>query len=153
MAVCSWSSSAECSSFARKSTRLASPVLPAASLRYLFCCDRVASMSSISTSSKTWQVGVARRIITPGNHVELAGLGYYLQRTPTSVRDNLTATAMVIEDAAGKAVALIAFDIMYGDDNFTKAIRDQICRQTDLRPEGICVNCSHSHNAPNAASV
>jgi hypothetical protein len=98
-------------------------------------------------------VGIARRIITPGNHVELAGLGYYLQRTPTSVRDNLTATAMVIEDSAGKAIALIALDIMYGDDNFTKAIRDQICRQTNLRPDAICVNCSHSHNAPNAAFV
>src|SRR5215831_16803863 len=110
-------------------------------------------MNSISTSSKTWSVGIARRIITPGDHVELAGLGYYLQRTPTSVRDNLTATAMVIEDSAGKAVALIALDIMYGDESFTRTIRDQICRQTNLNPAAICVNSSHSHNAPNAAFV
>ena len=110
-------------------------------------------MNSISTSSKTWTVGVARRIITPGNHVELAGLGYYLQRTPTSVRDNLTATAMVIEDSAGKAVALIALDIMYGDESFTSTIRDHICRHTNLTPAAICVNCSHSHNAANAAFV
>ena len=98
-------------------------------------------------------MGVARRVITPGNHVELAGLGYYLQRTPTSVRDNLMATAMVIEDRAGKSVALIALDIMYGDENFTGNIREQICKQTSLPPDAICVNCSHSHNAPNAAFV
>src|SRR6267378_2590866 len=99
-------------------------------------------------SAGNWKVGVARRVITPGNHVELAGLGYYLKRTPTSVRDNLTATTMVIEDRAGKSVALIAMDVMYGDDNFTRSIREQICRQTSLTPDAICVNCSHSHNAP-----
>ncbi len=103
--------------------------------------------------SKTWKVGVAKRVITPGNHVELAGLGYYLNRTPASVRDNLAATAMVIEDHSGKSIALIALDIMYGDDNFTKTIREQICRDTNLSPGAICVNCSHSHNAPNAAFV
>ena len=32
-------------------------------------------------------VGVARRLITPGPEVELAGLGYYLNRTPERVRE------------------------------------------------------------------
>jgi hypothetical protein len=105
------------------------------------------------STSTNWHAGIARRVITPGNHVELAGLGYYLNRTPASVRDNLAATALVIEDPGGNAIALIAMDIMYGDAGFTKSIRDQICGQTNLRPEAITINCSHSHNAPNAAFV
>jgi hypothetical protein len=42
---------------------------------------------------------------------------------------------------------------MYGDDNFTRTIRAQICSRTNLTADAICVNCSHSHNAPNAAFV
>ena len=110
-------------------------------------------MNASPASATPWKIGVARRTITPGNHVELAGLGYYLNRTPKSVRDDLTATALVIEDQNGKSVALVALDIMYGDDNFTKVIRSQVAAQTSIPPEAICVNCSHSHNAPTAAFV
>src|SRR2546430_13579616 len=45
-----------------------------------------------------FQVGTARRIITPPTGVELAGLGYYLNRTWERVRDDLAATALVIGD-------------------------------------------------------
>src|SRR6266576_6904755 len=98
-------------------------------------------MKSSLTPDPDWKAGVARRVITPVNHVELAGLGYYLNRTPTSVRDNLTATAMVIEDKRGNAVALVALDIMYGDEDFTNRIRHQVAEQTSIASEAICVNC------------
>ena len=87
----------------------------------------------LSTNSH-WNIGVARRIITPGKNVELAGLGYYLNRTATSVRDDLAATALVIEGANGKSIALIALELMYADENFTRSIRDQISSQTSLAP-------------------
>ncbi|HEU5123649.1 MAG TPA: hypothetical protein VFW05_06255 [Verrucomicrobiae bacterium] len=109
----------------------------------------------MNTSGKradsSWAVGVARRIITPGFHVELAGLGYYLNRTPERVRDDLTATAMVIEDAEGRCVAWVAVDLMYADEQFTRKIREQVASETSISPSAICVNCSHSHNAPTAA--
>ncbi len=111
-------------------------------------------MSEIpSTHDLDWKAGVSRRIITPPSNVELAGLGYYLQRTSTSVRDDLTATGLVIEDKNGRCIGIVALDIMYGDDAFTKVIRDRVAARTNIQPEAICVNCSHSHNAPNAAFV
>src|SRR6266498_1076222 len=100
-----------------------------------------------------WAVGVARRIITPAMNVELAGLGYYLNRTPERVRDDLSATAMVIEDYQGKAVALLALDLMYADEDFTRKIRERVTAHTGIAGSAICVNCSHSHNAPTAAFV
>jgi hypothetical protein len=106
-----------------------------------------------SASACIWRVGVARRVITPDFHVELAGLGYYLNRTPTSVRDNLTATALVIEDAAGNCVALAALDIMYGDEAFTSKVRADVASRTDIRPEAVCINWSHTHNAPTIGNV
>jgi len=98
-------------------------------------------------------VGVSRRVITPPWGVELAGLGYYLQRTWKTIRDDLAATAMVVTDDDANSVALVAMDLMYNDQDFTRCIRELAAAHTDIRPEAICVNCSHSHNAPTAGLI
>src|SRR5256885_17271934 len=103
-------------------------------------------------SKKSWMVGVARRVITPPPGVELAGLGYYLERKWQSVRDDLTATALVIGDGEN-SIAIVALDLMYNDAAFTKRIRDLAAAETDIKPTAICVNCSHSHNAPTAGLI
>ena len=101
----------------------------------------------------SFAVGVSRRTITPPWGVELAGLGYYLQRTWERVRDDLDATAVVISDDEGNSVALVAADLMYNDRGFTRNIRECVAAQTDLQPASICVNCSHSHSAPTAGYI
>ena len=100
---------------------------------------------------KNWTVGIARQIITPPLHVELAGFGYYLNRTAERVKDDLNATALVVGDGENHFIAFVAVDLMYGDEAFTRAIRDRASAATGIAPEAICVNCSHSHNAPTAA--
>ena len=100
-----------------------------------------------------WRVGVARQDITPPPGVELAGLGYYLRRTWTRVRDSLHATALVVEDEAGNGIALLALDLMYNDAGFTRAIREQVAARTPLQPSAVVVNCSHSHSAPTAGLI
>lgn len=100
-----------------------------------------------------WRVGVARRGINPPPGVELAGLGYYLERSWQRVRDGLTATAMVVSDDTGESLALVAVDLMYNDASFTWRIRELAAAQTNLPPKAICVNCSHSHNAPTAGFI
>lgn len=99
-----------------------------------------------------FQVGVARKTITPPPTVELAGLGYYLNRRGEHVRDDLNATALVIgnDDAC---VAVVAVDLMYNDAAFTQKVREQAAANTKLRPEAICVNFSHTHNAPTAGLI
>lgn len=97
-------------------------------------------------------IGVSRTKITPPAGVELAGLGYYLERVWQRVRDDLTATAFVAE-AAGGAVAIAAVDLMYMDAAFTSAVREAVAKETNLPPEAICVTASHSHNAPTAGFI
>jgi len=99
-----------------------------------------------------FQVGVARRKVTPPPTVELAGLGYYLNRKGERVRDDLNATAFVIgnDDAY---TAIVAVDLMYNDAAFTKKVRHQASAKTKIRPEAICVNFSHTHNAPTAGLI
>jgi neutral ceramidase len=97
--------------------------------------------------------GVARRIITPTTKVELAGLGYYLQRYGERVRDDLNATALVVTGSNNKSVAIVALDLMYNDAAFTRSIREQAAAKTGLAPESICTNCSHTHKAPTAGFI
>jgi len=69
------------------------------------------------------------------------------------MRDDLHATALVISDAVGQTVALVALDLMYNDADFTRHIREFVRAQTGLRPDTISVNFSHSHNAPTAGLI
>jgi neutral ceramidase len=101
----------------------------------------------------SFQAGVARRVITPKTKVELAGLGYYLDRYWQRVRDDINATALVVTGSNEKSVAIVAIDLMYNDAAFTASIRKQAAAQTGLDPQSICVNCSHSHNAPTAGFI
>lgn len=103
--------------------------------------------------STGFQAGAARRIITPKTKVELAGLGYYLERYWERVRDDINATALVISGSNDKSIAIVAMDLMYNDAAFTASIRQQAAAQTGLAPESICINCSHTHNAPTAGFI
>jgi len=98
------------------------------------------------------QIGVARTRLTPPWGVELAGLGYYLKRTWQRIRDDLAATALVIDDGE-RLIALIAVDLMYSDRDFVQTVRTLVSVHTNLYPEAICVACSHSHNTPTVAII
>src|ERR1700748_3323734 len=93
-------------------------------------------------SCPQWRVGIARRKITPSFNVELAGLGYYLNRTGQRVRDDLTATALVIQGEKGGSAAIIALDIMYCSEEFVQNIRGKVMARTGIPADAICVNCS-----------
>ncbi|HVS38062.1 MAG TPA: hypothetical protein VMS17_21050 [Gemmataceae bacterium] len=99
-----------------------------------------------------FQSGVARTGLTPPPGVELAGWGYYLGRVWRRVRDHTAATALVLDDGA-RSAAIVAVDLMYLDAEFTTAVRREAARHTGIRPEAICVACSHSHNTPTAAFI
>ncbi|MBI2193646.1 MAG: hypothetical protein HYU36_16850 [Planctomycetes bacterium] len=96
--------------------------------------------------------GVSRVRLSPFWGVELAGMGYYLERTWEGIHDDLTATALVVDDGRQRA-ALVAVDLMYLNAEFVRGVRSLAAASTDLLPESITIGASHSHNAPNAAQV
>jgi neutral ceramidase len=101
----------------------------------------------------SFNVGVARKIITPRTKVELAGLGYYLERTWESVRDDLAASALVIGYGTDEAVAIVTLDLMYPGSQLTASIRERVAEHTGISPASVCVHCSHTHNAPTATTI
>jgi hypothetical protein len=98
------------------------------------------------------RAGVARMRLSPPWGVELAGWGYYLSRVWQRVRDDTAATALVLDDGE-EAAALVAVDLLYADADFTHAVRRMAAAHTGLRPDSICVSCSHSHNTPTVAFI
>ncbi len=101
-----------------------------------------------------WLAGIARRVINPPPGVELAGLGYYLGRTWERIHDNLNATALVVTEArSSKSIACVALDLMYNDAAFTARVRSLAKAKTGFAAESICVNFSHTHNAPTAGFI
>jgi neutral ceramidase len=95
-----------------------------------------------------WFVGIARRTITPPPGVELAGLGYFLKRTWNSVHDDLNVSAFVVDDSQGASAAIVSLDLLSMDAEYVQAIRKGVSIQTPLNGISVCINCSHSHNAP-----
>ena len=102
--------------------------------------------------SQSLQIGVARTQLSPPWGVELSGWGYYLQRIWQRVRDHTAATALVVDDGT-RSAAVAAVDLMYADTAFVNEVRRHASAATGLRPESICVACSHSHNTPTVALI
>jgi hypothetical protein len=96
--------------------------------------------------------GVARTVITPYWGVELTGWGYYIERRWQRVRDDLCATALVVDDGRNSA-AIIAVDLMVIDDRFTALAREKVSAETGIPQHAILLTASHSHNAPAAGGL
>jgi hypothetical protein len=99
-----------------------------------------------------FSAGVSRSIITPYWGVELTGWGYYIERRWRRIRDDLKASALVLDDGS-RTAALVALDMMVIDRQFTDQTRRLIHQHTGIPPEAILLTCSHSHNAPAAGGL
>jgi hypothetical protein len=86
------------------------------------------------------RAGVARRTITPPPGIFLVGYG---DRTKgnTGVHDDLTATALVLEDGAGR-LAIVALDMLAINEFVVDRVRAR------LDPIEVLLCCSHTHSGP-----
>ena len=64
----------------------------------------------------------------------------------TGVYDPLTATALVLEDADGKRVAIVGQDLLCVDWNLTEACMDTAAERAGA--DLVIINSSHTHSAP-----
>lgn len=88
----------------------------------------------------TLSAGVARRIITPPKGIYQIGYG---DRTKGNigVHDDLTATALVLEDGATH-IAIVALDMLTINEFIVDRVR------TRLAPTEVLLCCSHTHSGP-----
>lgn len=97
--------------------------------------------------SEEWKAGVATVRITPVEPMWMAG---YAARTKPAegTAQDLFAKALALEDAAGTRVVIVTLDLI----SVPRFLRDRLAatarEKYQLPPEGLLVNCSHTHCGP-----
>jgi hypothetical protein len=91
-------------------------------------------------------IGIARRIITPGKPVYLAGYGSRTEKVSEKYHD-LKATAACFEQDGNRFVVLSA-DLLCFDERMVKPIKAEVEKQIGLKPEQVLLAATHTHYAP-----
>lgn len=98
------------------------------------------------TAASALRAGAAETTITPAPGVDLSG--YAAREGPSiDVHDDLWCRAVVLDDGMTR-VALISLDLLGIDFELDAAIRAAVARSARIDPQGILVNCSHTHAGP-----
>lgn len=92
--------------------------------------------------------GVYRTLINPAQGTYLAGYGHPF-RGCRSVRDDLTATALVLDDGATR-LALVAVDQLAIAEDVADLIRQQVA--ASVPADHVLIACSHGHCTPVASA-
>lgn len=92
------------------------------------------------------RAGLARTRITPPARSYLIGYGGRLGGN-TGVRDELTATALVLGDGAVR-VGVLAVDMLCLHEDVVARVRERVLAEAGIPPEALLVACSHTHAGP-----
>jgi hypothetical protein len=101
---------------------------------------------SAESDPMNWQVGLARRAITPKTNVWLAGYGS--KRASDGKLHDLWAKVLALKDPSGKRVVMVTTDHM----GMSRSIYDPLCaavqQRYGLAPAEFMITFSHNHCGP-----
>lgn len=103
-------------------------------------------MPQPDTVSSGIKIGLGETIITPGENLLMRG--FARSQTATGTHDDLHARALIVEDAAGNAVALLTLSLVYIERDIVERIRNGITASTGIAGEAIMISCTHTHAGP-----
>jgi len=95
----------------------------------------------------SWQAGVAKVVITPGEPMPMAGYAGRDQPAEGKLTE-LWAKALVLQDPAGHQAVLITLDLIGIDRGLSQAICAQLQQTHGLTRDQIAINASHTHTGP-----
>lgn len=95
----------------------------------------------------TWKAGASSAVITPKTLMWMAG--YASRKAPAEgVETDLHAKALVLEDADGGRLALIAADLVSVPRSVRLATAEAVQKAYGIPPERLLINVSHTHCGP-----
>jgi neutral ceramidase len=74
--------------------------------------------------------------------------GFARSQVSTGVHDDLYAKSVYLEDGDGRRALLIILSLIYITADLVEAIREEIGRQTGLKPESVMFSSTHTHSGP-----
>ncbi|MCX7014699.1 MAG: neutral/alkaline non-lysosomal ceramidase N-terminal domain-containing protein [Candidatus Sumerlaeota bacterium] len=102
-------------------------------------------MSESSQATHVCKAGNGRAVLTPPLGVKLAG--YFHERIAKTVRDDLYARALAIENG-GRRVALVSCDLIAMCEEVSAAAKQMIERECGIPPENVLICATHTHTGP-----
>lgn len=96
--------------------------------------------------NQNWNVGVARRDITPQEPIALAGWGG--RRISTGTVHPLWAKAIALQDARGALGVLVTTDLLGLSRDMSEELSQRALEKFGLQREQIIINSSHNHAGP-----
>lgn len=107
----------------------------------------LAGSAFAAEEAPSWKAGAASAAITPQESMWMAG--YAARRMPSERKaQDLFAKALAVEDQQGTRMVLVTLDLI----SVPRPIRDwleaEVAKRYKLPPEGLCINCSHTHCGP-----
>ena len=94
-----------------------------------------------------WKAGVASEIVTPDQPMWMAGYASRDKPSEGKVHD-LFVKALALESSDGTRIVIVTSDLI----SVPRPIRDALEKVADekyaLPPEGLLINCSHTHCGP-----
>jgi len=92
--------------------------------------------------------GWAKREITPGFRVPLAGYGVRRGALSQGVESPLWCKALALR-TGDKTLVLVSLDLLLIPENFGRMLRQDFHEKTGLPAEALFLTCTHTHSAPN----
>jgi hypothetical protein len=96
--------------------------------------------------NQNWNIGIARRDITPQEFIALAGWG--ARRISEAVTHPLWAKAIALQDARGKLGVLVTTDLLGLSRDMSEELSRRVLQKFGLAREQIIINSSHNHAGP-----
>jgi neutral ceramidase len=94
-----------------------------------------------------WKAGVATVDITPEKSMWMAG--YASRKKPSEgTAQNLYAKALALEDAGGTRAVIVTLDLISVPRFLRDRVEAAVREKYRLPPEGLLLNCSHTHCGP-----
>ncbi len=94
----------------------------------------------------SFYAGVSQKIITPAESVYLGGFNF--NRQSTGVHDNLYAKALVLEDAYGIKIVVVALDLLGFLRPDVLQIQEEIESRGIAFAQNVIIVSTHTHSAP-----
>jgi len=91
------------------------------------------------------KIGFGRAVITPP--VGFSLVGYFNDRRSTGIRDELCATACLLEDR-GTLFALVSVDLVWVDASVVARVRELAGKMTGIPASNVLVHATHIHTGP-----
>ncbi|MBE6981018.1 MAG: hypothetical protein E7437_01700 [Ruminococcaceae bacterium] len=107
-----------------------------------------APSETVPTEKGPFLVGFGRTVITPGEHVHMAGNTSPSTKISTGKLDELYATCIAFTDGSGETALLFHMDLQRAD-LYAAIARRQLSDELGIPMDNIVISATHTHSGPN----